>query len=130
MQKGMVIIHDQVLFCFFYSRLLLVEKERWVETCYQSMPFSTLSKVRMETVKSVQASIQKGDFMFSIGQKDTCFQIFIHPESRSFFCFMVNEKMHHFKALCFAFLQHPMSSQERRGSYQFLSLKDTVDALI
>ena len=55
----------------------------------------------METVASVIASIWRRDIMFLIDMKDAYFHFLMHLESKPCPCFMVNERIHQFKALYF-----------------------------
>ena len=91
--KGVVdIISDKTpAFC---SKLFLVGKASgvWRLVIDLSPPNSyvQLTKFKMVTVTLGPASIEKGDFMFSLDLKDAYFQIPIHPELRLDLQFSLN----------------------------------------
>ena len=68
------------------------------------LPLSTclaFLKFKLETVTSVLASIQKGYAVFSAELNDVYYQILICLESRPILCFIMNDKIHEFRTLCF-----------------------------
>ena len=89
----------------FYSHLFLVPKKdgRW-------RPIIDLSKLntfircptfRMETMASVTQALQEGEWTTSIDLKDAYFHVPIHPRSRRYLRFRMDEHTWQFRALPF-----------------------------
>ena len=62
---------------------------------------------KMETTASVLLSVRKGDFLASVDQKDTYFQIPIHHSSRRLLRFVTDGTVHQLKVLCFGLSTTP-----------------------
>ena len=104
MTKGVLeIVSDPDL--GFYSRLFLVEKfsDGWRPVIDLSPlnEFIHQTPFRMETPNSILLAVRKNDFLASIDLKDAYFQIPVHPSSRKLLCFVSNDTVYQFKALCF-----------------------------
>ena len=89
----------------FYSLLFLVQKATggWkpIIDLFTLNSYVTLTNLWMETVALVLGSIWKDDWMFSNDLKGTYFQISIHPESRLYLQFVVEDQVFQFQALSF-----------------------------
>ena len=88
-----------------YSRLFVTPKVTW-----GWRPVIDLSRLNrsvrvfhfhMETQQSVLQSLRPGDWMASLDLKDTYLQVPVHPESRCYLRFCVEEEVWQFRALCF-----------------------------
>ena len=94
----------------FYSRLFGVMKASgaWRPV----IDLSTLNlriqqtSFKMETLQSV-LSVRPGDWMVSLDLKDVYLQVPMHPESRKFLRFIVEERVYQFKVLCFGLSTAP-----------------------
>ena len=79
----------------FYSWLFLLEKVMWgwrpIIDLSAFSGFIILTKFNMETVTSVLESFGWGNWMFSVDLKDVYFQIPIHPDSRPYLRFCLEE---------------------------------------
>ena len=95
----------------FYSCLFLVEKSsggwRPVIDLSPLNEFVRQTPFRMETPNSVLLAVSKDDFLASIDLKDTYFQIPVHPSSRKLLCFVSNDAVYQYKALCFGLSTAP-----------------------
>ena len=95
----------------FYSRLFLVEKTsggwRQVIDLSPLNEFIQQTPFRMETPNSVLLTVRKNDFLASMDLKDAYFQIPVHPSSRKILCFVSNDTVYQFKALCFGLSTAP-----------------------
>ena len=79
----------------FYSRLFVVMKASrlWRPVIELSILNVRVCKTpfKIETLQSVLLSVQSGDWVVSIGLKDACLQIPIHPDSRKYLRFVAFE---------------------------------------
>ena len=95
----------------FYSRLFLVEKAsggwRPVIDLSPLNRFVRQTRFKMETARSVLASIRENDFLLTIDLKDAYFQIPIHRNSRKYLRFTMGQTVYQFKALCFGLSTAP-----------------------
>ena len=95
----------------FYSRLFLVKKAsgswRPIIDLSTLNGFITSSRFHMETPRSVLNSIRPGDWMISLDLQDAYLQVPVHPDSRRYLRFVVDEKPFQFRVLCFGLTTAP-----------------------
>ncbi|XP_068233763.1 uncharacterized protein [Palaemon carinicauda] len=95
----------------FYSRLFMVEKATggWRPVIDLSALNKFIRKItfKMDTPRTVMASLREGDFMISLDLKDAYFQVPIHPTSRKFLRMKWGAQVLQFKALCFGLSTAP-----------------------
>lgn len=95
----------------FYSRLFLVPKAsggfRPVIDLSLLNRHVTTTRFRMETVRTVLASIKQGDWMTSVDLKDAYLQVPIHPRSRRYLRFCWKDRPLQFRTLCFGLSTAP-----------------------
>ena len=63
--------------------------------------FIQQTKFKMETTILFIAAVGKGDFLASIDLKDAYLQVSVHLMSRQFLRFVLEDRVSHFKVLCF-----------------------------
>ena len=61
----------------------------------------------METAQSVLQSIHSGDWMISLDLQDAYLQVPVHPESRKYLRFCLDDKVYQFRVLCFGLSSAP-----------------------
>ncbi|XP_064111450.1 uncharacterized protein LOC135218938 [Macrobrachium nipponense] len=95
----------------FYNCLFLVPKAsggwRPVLDVSALNVFVEKTKFTMETTQSVLAAVRPGDWMVSLNLQDAYFHIPIHPTSRKFLRFVVQNRCFQFKAHCFGLSTAP-----------------------
>ena len=69
--------------------------------------YVALTKFKMESTKSVLASVQKGDWLTSLDLRDAYLHVPMHPDSRRFLRFMFNGNCYEFKVLPFGLSSAP-----------------------
>ena len=95
----------------FYSRIFLVPKKNG--KLRLSIDLSTLNhyvltqSFRMETQKKVRNSIHPKDWAFSLDLTDAYLHVLIHPMSRKYLRFTLNNKLFQFRALPFGLSTSP-----------------------
>ena len=95
----------------FYSQLFVVQKA--LGAWRPVIDFSSLNEsgqqtlFQMELNQSVLRSVKRFDWMISINLKDAYLQVTIHPDSRKFLRFVVDDKTFQFRALCFGLSTAP-----------------------
>ena len=95
----------------FYSRLFVVWKTsgswRPVIVLSHLIRFVDVSPFQMGTIQSVLLSVRQGDWMASIDLMEAYLQVPVPPVSRHFLCFMFQDTVYQFKALCFGLSTAP-----------------------
>ena len=81
----------------FFSRMLVVTKAtggwRPIIDLSHLNRFVAVTKFKMETVQSVILSVRPDDWMVSIDLKDAYLQVPIHPESRKYLRFVIQDSV-------------------------------------
>ncbi|MEL7079379.1 MAG: reverse transcriptase domain-containing protein, partial [Cyanobacteria bacterium J06582_2] len=95
----------------FYARLFVVTKRtggwRPVLDVSALNKYVALTKFKMESTKSVLASVQKGDWLTSLDLRDAYLHVPMHPDSRRFLRFMYAGNCYEFKVLPFGLSSAP-----------------------
>ena len=95
----------------FYSRLFVVPKHsggwRPIIDLSTFNHFVVKTSFRMETLRSVLASVRQDDWMVSIDLKDAYLQVPVHPRSRKYLRFVVQGRAFQFRALPFGLTTAP-----------------------
>lgn len=121
----------------FYSRLFVVPKASGgfrpiIDLSFLNKHVIT-TKFRMETVRTVLASIKRGDWLVSVDLKDAYLQVPIHPLSRRYLRFGWRGRALQFRVLCFGLstapqvftrVMAPISSALHRRSIRLLQYLD------
>ena len=95
----------------FYSRIFLVPKKngklRLIIDLSTLNHYVLTQSFRMETQKKVRNSIHPKDWAFSLDLTDAYLHVLIHPMSRKYLCFTLNNKIFQFRALPFGLSTSP-----------------------
>ena len=95
----------------FYSRLFLVPKkgDQWRPIIDLSTlnGFLDIQSFKMETSASIRASVQPGHWGVSLDLTDAYFHVPIHPNSRKYLRFCLNNQVFQFRALPFGLSTAP-----------------------
>ena len=97
----------------FYSRLFFVPKKNGGVRPIIDLSVLNLSLViprfKMETIHSIRKSLRLGHWTYSVDLQDAYFHIPIHPSSRRFLRFQVQDQVFQFKALPFGLSSAPLA---------------------
>ena len=95
----------------FYSRIFLVPKKngklRLIIDLSTLNHYGLTQSFRMETQKKVRNSIHPKDWAFSLDLTDAYLHVLIHPMSRKYLRFTLNNKIFQFRALSFGLSTSP-----------------------
>lgn len=95
----------------FYSRLFLIPKKgggmRPILNVKPLNKFVRKEKFKMQTVRTILQSLNKGDWAGKVDLKDAYFQIPVHPNHRKFLRFSVAHQSYQYKTLCFGLTSAP-----------------------
>ena len=89
----------------FYSRFFIVPKAtpgKWrsiLDLSQLNSRFVKTEKFKMDTAEKVREGLHQGEWLTSIDLMDAYFHVLIHPSSRKYLRFCINEQVYQFRAL-------------------------------
>ena len=96
----------------FYSHLFVVTKKsgglRPVIDLKKLNSYLEVPKFKMETVFSIRAQLQNGEYVVSLDMKDAYFHLGVHIAFRKYMRFCINGRVFQFRAMCFGLASAPL----------------------